>query len=141
VTQELDPELVNAYEATLFTVQLPSGSVLFGVGQAPLGDIRSLGTRPLTVITAYNPGSERPDEAQNRAANERLRQTLIARGTQYHDAVGQSADRSHSEPSFAVPDLTEQQAHELGLEFDQACVFYWTGKLGKLLWCTEGEPP
>ena len=55
---------------------------------------------------------------------------------QYHDAVCQSVDASHSEPSFAVVDLTEQQAYELGLDFDQACVFYWTGELGKLLWCT-----
>jgi hypothetical protein len=80
---------------------------------------------PLTVLPAYNPGTERLGRDRNEEANLRLAAILLARGHRFHAATGYSPDRSHSEPSYGVESLTRSAAQELGNLFGQACVFHW----------------
>ena len=60
--RELDPALVAAYKATWFVVELPSGPVTFQVGGHPEGTLTGLQGRSLAVLTAHNPGMERPGQ-------------------------------------------------------------------------------
>jgi hypothetical protein len=133
--QCLPPGLVDAYVEAEFDVQLPGGTVTLVVGTAGHAEISSLPAVSLTVVTAYNPGLERPGDDANRSANERLEHYLLQLGKTYHPAEGRSRDRSHSEPSFAVEGLSRDDARAVGRHFHQACVFYWEAGRGQLLWC------
>ena len=120
---------------TLFDVESPDGTVALTVDRSE-GDLpTSIRGRCLTVVTAYNPGAARPGEEANHRANERLRTVIEDAGWTHWPAVGRSPSGDHAEPSFAVLDVTEEQARELGARFDQACVTYWDGERGRLVWC------
>lgn len=131
----MSADLVEAYERTLFDVESPDGTVTLRVGDADGEVPTSVRGRCLAVVTAYNPGDARPREAANRRANERLRAAIEAAGWSCWPAVGRSPSGDHAEPSFAVLDVTEEEARELGARFEQACVFYWDGERGRLVWC------
>jgi hypothetical protein len=128
----LSDDLVKAYEETLFEVALPTGPVVFSVSSTP--ETGQAFEQPLTVVTAYNPGLKRPGPRENEQSNQRLEQYLQAIGRTYYRAIGYSPDRSHEEPSFAVVDLTKDEARDIGERFGQACVFYWDGQKGQLVW-------
>lgn len=128
-------DLAQAYEQTLFDISTPECVVTLRVGEDQPVDAQRLRGRRLAVVTAYNPGVSRPGEAANRAANERLREAIEAAGRSYWPAVGRSPSGDHAEPSFAVLDISADQARELGARFDQACIFYWDGVRGRLVWC------
>jgi Protein of unknown function (DUF3293) len=125
----------ETYAAALFDVKSPDGTVTLRVGPAHVDLPPSMQARRLTVVTAFNPGSARPTEAENRRANDRLRAAICEAGWSYWPAVGRSESGDHAEPSFAVLDIGEEQGTKLGSRFKQACVFYWDGERGSLLWC------
>jgi hypothetical protein len=56
----LPKDLVQAYEETLFEVHLPEGPVVFSASSGPRSTPKSAFAQTLTVVTAYNPGLERP---------------------------------------------------------------------------------
>lgn len=128
-------DLVRAYERAVYVAELPEGTCEFRIGAAPVGPSPNA---PLAIITAWNPGVRRPAEAANQAANRRLEATLQEWGWQYYPACGRSEDGSHTEPSFAVPDIAPDAAVDLACAFRQAAVFYWDGKDSRLLWCNKG---
>ncbi len=137
----LPAQLTDAYQQTLFEVHLPQGRLVLSMAGLVHGHPSLLPACPLSIITAYNPGTERPGPASNEAADHRLVDLLRVRGYRFYSAAGYSPDRSHSEPSYAVKDLTRSIARELGGMFAQACVFYWQGGRGKLLWCAAPPKP
>jgi hypothetical protein len=124
-----------AYAEALFEVATPDGTATLGVGRQPGGLLPAVRGRRLTVVTAYNPGVVRPGEEANRRANERLRTSIEAAGWTYWPAVGRSPSGDHAEPSYAVLNISEEQSRELGARFNQACVFFWDGDRGMLVWC------
>jgi hypothetical protein len=129
----LPPNLIRAYKETHYVVDFDGEKrTLFRVDCVPLGIAPATS---VTIITAWNPGLQRPNDAQNQAANAQLEASLHARQYTFFPAVGQSADGMHTEPSFAVLSLTEAEALALGREFGQAAVLYWDGTQAKLLWC------
>lgn len=131
--QSLPPELVRAYEETLFIIDLGNGEeIICEVGKPPSAPLPA---ETMTVITAWNPGLVRPSEEDNRAANERLQELLRARGCDYLPACGRSRDGSHVEPSFAVFNLSRADAARLGKRFGQAAVFWVENPNGRLVWC------
>lgn len=129
------PALVQAYEHARFEVQFDRATIVFRVAAEPLGDVRRVAGRSVTVVTAYNPGQERPSEEVNGRANAYLRAEIFKRQWEHYPAVGYSPDRSHEEPSVAVLDLSEAEARTLGQRYRQACVFYWDGSASRLVWC------
>lgn len=129
------PDLVRAFERALYDVQLPGGTVTLLVRRAPLGNSGPIRGRRLAVVTAYNPGRERPGESANRAAHERLRREIERRGRVSYEALGYSPERDHEEPSFAIPDIGEDEAVELGRQFGQAAILVWDGRRCRVVWC------
>ncbi len=130
-----DGELARAFERTLYDVNLPGGTVTLLVRRPPLGNSAPIRDRRLAIVTAYNPGTSRPSEEANRAANERLRAEIEGRGWAWCPAVGYSPERDHEEPSFAVLDVGEAEAIDLGRLFGQAAVLVWDGRRARLAWC------
>lgn len=114
-----------AYAAALFAVEFPDATVTLRVGPPPDDLPLSMASRRLSVVTAFNPRDERPTLVANRGANELLRAALRDAGWSFLPAVGRSAAGDHAEPSFALLDIDEERARELGSRFEQACVFYW----------------
>jgi hypothetical protein len=129
----LPDDVVDSYKETLFEVALPTGPAVFSVSSTP--ETGQAFEQPLTVVTAFNPALKRQGHWDNEQANRSLEQYLQSTGKTYFPAVGYSPDRSHEEPSFAVAGLTRDEARDLGARFGQACVFYWDGRRGQLVWC------
>ncbi|MFM8531503.1 MAG: DUF3293 domain-containing protein [Ilumatobacteraceae bacterium] len=80
------------------------------------------------VITAWNPGAERPGEQENRRRNETLRADLAAITDPVLPALGTSTDDAHpgephSEESWAVIGLDLDDALALGARYDQDANF------------------
>jgi hypothetical protein len=102
-----------------------------------------LGT--LHVITAWNPGDERPSREENDRANRALRADLevlnlealhlAARGLAPLPALGSDPNSPHAEESWAVTGLDDRAARELGAKYRQVAVFRITAARQTLLGC------
>jgi hypothetical protein len=99
-----------------------------------------LGT--LHVITAWNPGDERPSREENDLANRALRAelealNLAARGLAPLPALGSDPNSPHAEESWAVTGLDDRAARELGAKYGQVAVFRITAARQTVLGCDE----
>ena len=94
-----------------------------------------LGT--LHVITAWNPGDERPSREENDRANRALRAELEARGLAPLPALGSDPNSPHAEESWAVTGLDDRTARELGAKYRQVAVFRITADTQTVLGCDE----
>lgn len=91
------------------------------------------------VLTAFNPGAERPGQAEN----ERRQRALIAElpGTvDTWTAEAGAKDGSHREGSVLVTGLTDVKAIEIGVRWGQDAVFRWTPETWSILPC-DGRTP
>lgn len=132
--------LKQLYEKTRFQVW-PDGTTAAGhalhVGEAsPRFDalLRERGIRSWAIITAYNPGDERPGDAANQRAQENLLDDL--NDYQRWDAAGSDPDSPHREPSVFVWNMPAGAARSIGARYRQACVL--CGEPGTppwLEWC------
>ncbi len=75
------------------------------------------------VITAWNPGDERPRGEINEARNQELRAEISARGLEALEALGSDPNSPHAEKSWAVVGMTDDTAIELGRKYGQVAVF------------------
>lgn len=124
-------ELEELYREAIYEVDLPAGRVRFRVGQ------RLAGIEPFGLLTGYNPGAHRPDEAANRAANARLERLMSERGWRYFSGRGMSTDGTHVEPSFAVFGVGRGEVLALAREFEQAAIVWFDGERADLAWCID----
>jgi hypothetical protein len=92
-----------------------------------------LGT--LHVITAWNPGDERPSREENDRANRALRADLEARGLAPLPALGSDPNSPHAEESWAVTGLDDRAARALGAKYRQVAVFRITRERQTVLGC------
>lgn len=125
-------DLARTYKQAVYIAELPEGRVEFRFHAPPLGPAPA---EPLAVVTAWNPGTQRPSGKANMEANRRLEQALQSAGRRYYPACGRSEDGSHAEPSFAIIGIDSVAAIELAAAFNQVAVFYWDGEKPHLLWC------
>lgn len=109
-------QLATIYLATEVLVTLDGKLLPAAIAVTRLG-------APLHVITAWNPGAERPGLALNRAANTRLLADLRAGGVSVWPAVGRDPQGSHAEESWAVIGLPLPVVCELGRHYAQVAVF------------------
>ena len=89
------------------------------------------------VLTAWNPGHERPSREENDDANERLLIELVSRGLNPCRAVGADPDSEHAEESWAVCGLSDVEARAIGTAFGQVAVFSLTATGQAVLACSE----
>jgi len=81
---------------------------------------------PLHLVTAWNPGGERPSAETNAANNLLLKQTLDGLTKQIWLAVGRDADSPHFEECFAFAGITRATAIAIGEEYRQVAIFELT---------------
>ncbi len=87
------------------------------------------------VITAWNPGHERPGDAANAAANASLHDDLKALGCSPFPALGADPHADHAEQSWAVCGLDDRAACALGARYGQWAVFRITALEQTVLGC------
>jgi hypothetical protein len=87
------------------------------------------------VITAWNPGDERPSPQVNDSNNELLRADIGAIGLEVFEALGSDPNSSHAEKSWAVVGLSDAVAIELGKKYGQVAVFRITPATQSVLGC------
>ncbi len=80
-------------------------------------------SRDIHVITAWNPGDDRPHEEINEAQNKRLRLDIEALGLPVFDALGKDPKSDHAEKSLAVLGLDDDRAKHLGRNYNQIAIF------------------
>lgn len=113
-------------------VSIEEGGRLVAVGESSM--VRE---SIVHVITAWNPGDERPTHEQNNAANRALHDLLTGRGLHPRRAVGADPDSDHSEESWAVVGLDDHEARAIGASFGQVAVFRIADGMQTVLACTE----
>ena len=87
------------------------------------------------VITAWNPGDERPSSEVNDAQNKQLHADISAMGLESLEALGRDPNSPHAEKSWAVIGLTDKNAIELGKKYGQVAVFRITESRQSVLGC------
>ncbi len=88
------------------------------------------------VITAWNPGSDRPSLAENKQANELLLKRLQHYCNDIWEADGFSPDRVHREPGFIAWGMPAQVGQRIAREFGQLAIFYFEPDGTRLLLST-----
>jgi len=87
------------------------------------------------VITAWNPGDERPSSEVNDTQNNQLLADISAMGLEVLEALGSDPNSTHAEKSWAVIGLTDKIAIELGKKYGQVAVFRITHTQQSVLGC------
>ncbi|WP_322817675.1 DUF3293 domain-containing protein [Tepidiforma sp.] len=125
-----DADLEAAYRAALYVVELPSGRVVLRIGERAAGL-----PGPFAIVTAWNPGLERPPREVNEARNRALLAEVERRGLVWATAEGRSPDGSHREPSLAVFVDSLEDGLALARKFGQAAICWFDGEKLELVWC------
>ncbi len=100
-------------------------------------DFCASGGVQIHVITAWNPGDERPSSEINEARNKQLRLDITALGFEVLEALGGDPSSTHSEKSWAVIGLTDEVAIELGKKYGQVAVFRISETQQSVLGCLD----
>ncbi len=87
------------------------------------------------VITAWNPGDERPGDAINDSQNEQLRLDILALGFECFEALGSDPNSTHVEKSWAIVGMGDNVAVELGKKYHQVAVFRISQSRQSVLGC------
>jgi hypothetical protein len=121
-------ELLAAYAATAWRVDLPAGATWVRPGAAA-----DPALRPAGIVTAHNPASDpETTERQNRSAQAALLRELRLRRISFFPALaipsGPNAER-WTEPGFAVVDVDREMAVGLGARFGQNAIV-WIDRAG-----------
>jgi hypothetical protein len=81
-------------------------------------------SQPFAILTAYNPGTSRPTEEDNKEKNRLLRQQLSRERYPKHKVDAVSENWSHTEKSFAAWGLDHATAAKIGCDFGQDAYFW-----------------
>ena len=85
------------------------------------------GARSAVFVSAYNPASEPRTEAENRAAQARLEQEVVAQGCRIFQGVGEDPDGGcPGEPCLLVLDWPREKVLALGRAYGQNALL-WVG--------------
>jgi hypothetical protein len=120
-------EYAAIYLPTIVTVEWRGAWRAAGAVAAALG--------PLHVITAWNPGDERPSMEENGRRNALLHADLVALGLDPHPALGSDPRSTHAESSWAVTGISDADACALGAKYGQVAVFRITADTQTVLGC------
>jgi hypothetical protein len=125
---------------TVVEIVGPRGRVL--VHAAPAG---VTGTWPwdtadaVFVMTAWDPGDERPGPAENRRRQVALEEDLRRLTDALWGAAGVDPDTGQRDEGVAVEGLAEADALALGARYRQDAVFRWTPDAWEIVACDGGR--
>ena len=135
-----DNDLAANYRATSYIVDAPGGAVAIRIGgsSAPLDAVLdTLGADRWAFVTAWNPGSMRLPEAENRRCNADLLERIGRLG--YAALPGRGVGDSGewpAEESFLIAGIPLDDALALGRFYRQrAIVAGRRGEAAGLFWC------
>ncbi len=97
-----------------------------------------LGTSPVHVLTAHNPGADRPGPVENRRRQEALEAELAGRGLVVTRAVASAEDGTHAEESAAVAGWDDAEALALARRYGQDAIFRWSPDAWAVVPCDGG---
>lgn len=104
----------------------PSSTILFN-------------NRPYSIITAYNPYSQKLSKEENEERHKELEILLQERGLEHHFSTGESPDGLWIEEGFIIFDTSLDDALEIGKHFEQHAILYGQGNRAALAWCEDGR--
>ena len=119
-------ELFEAYETAIVSVVDPLGSAGSAGGSVDPARACAVRGRSACMITAWNPGFERPGVQANEAANARLRVDLEAGGYEVWEGMGRSPDGTFTEPGFLIWAMPTAAAVAAGRDYGQFAIFEFT---------------
>jgi hypothetical protein len=117
-----------SYERTVVEILRPGGGIL-RVRSAPDADEAGWpwpDGQPVHLLTAWDPGLERPDRDVNRVRQAALEADLALLSVPLLAAVGVDPATGRREEGVAVRGLPEAAALALGLRYGQDAMFAWT---------------
>lgn len=112
-------DLFEIYGATRVTVL--SGGEWYEAGRL----VKERGEGAV-VMTAWNPGWERPSIAENEAANEAMFAELTRGPHEVITAVGASVDEAHSEPGFLIWGMNPHVGCEIARKYGQFAIYVYS---------------
>ena len=124
-----------AYRNAVYSVETPVGARRFHVGQR----IDGLAGVPFAMLTAHNPGTSTRSPAENRAANARLREAILAAGFTPTEGFSHDVQGLHREDHFGVFGIALNHALSLASQFEQAAIVWFDGDTTALAWTQEHE--
>jgi hypothetical protein len=129
-----------SYERTVVEILHPGGGIL-RVRSAPVADEARWpwpDGQPVHLLTAWDPGLERPGREVNRARQAALEADLALLSVPLLAAVGVDPATGRREEGVAVRGLPEADALALGVRYGQDAVFAWTPTAWAIVAC-RGE--
>jgi phosphopantetheinyl transferase len=120
VTKPVRNELHEIYESSR-VVMRPIGSQLWKEGAEAVRSRAMSGV----MITAWNPGPERPSIEENNQANELLLKRIETYCSDIWEADGFSPDGTHREPGFMAWEMKPEIGLQIAREFGQFAIFYF----------------
>jgi hypothetical protein len=127
LTQHPHESRAEIYLATIVRIKVGDEWLSAQQAAATLGAIH--------ILTAWNPGDERPTPEENDAANEALLRRLEAEGCNPVPARGSDPNFTYAEESWCVVGLSDERAREIGAQFRQWAVFRITATEQTVLGC------
>jgi hypothetical protein len=94
---------------------------------------------PVHILTAWDPGDERPAAEVNRERQAALEQDLSTLGNGLWTAVGVDSVTGHREEGVAVSGVSEADALKLGAQYDQVAIFAWTPQVWAIVACDRSR--
>jgi hypothetical protein len=137
----ISDEAWAAYIQTEVTF-MPPGRAHFTIRPAPpgiAGDWPLEFSPPVHILTAWDPGSERPGEDVNRARQGELEGELRALGLKLCPGIGRLPGSPHFEEGVAVSGLPVDDAIVLGARYGQYAIFQWTPAALITLSCVDAR--
>ena len=95
--------------------------------------------RPLHILTAWNPGSERPGDGVNRARQVALEADLERLALPFVSAVGVDPATGRREEGVAVRDAAGSAMVALTADYGQDAIFAWTPEEWSIVACGDGR--
>ena len=131
------PTIAAVYLPTIVTIEWRGAwrAAHVVVEQMVAGQVVAADRGALHVITAWNPGDERPTADENDQRNALLHADLVARGFDPLPALGSDPASTHAEASWAVMGMSDADACALGAKYGQVAVFRITAERQTVLGC------
>ncbi len=134
-----------AYARTVVQIVRPAEGDFVTVRAAPGGAPRGETGRwpwpredPVSILTAWDPGHERPGVEVNRRRGAALETEARQRATRVLHTVGVDPSSAHREEGVAVLGLSVHDAVAMGARYRQEAMFVWTPDAWSIVSC-RGE--
>jgi hypothetical protein len=132
------------YADTIVQIVRPADGDFVTVRGAPVGvPVGAIGRwpwpseDPVSVLTAWDPGDERPGPEENRRRGAELESVLRRRASRVLHAVGVDPSSEHREEGVAALGLSVDDAVALALRYRQEAIFVWTPQAWSIVSCRD----